>query len=47
MGLQVVMTFLSQFMENNSNVSGVETNGTLGCSGFTNGDLFYMTAHGK
>lgn len=31
----------------NSNASGVQSNGVLGCSGFTNGDLFYVTVYGK
>ena len=31
----------------NSNASGVQSFGVLGCSGFTNGDLFYVTVYGK
>jgi len=30
----------------NSNASGVATNGTVGLSGLTSGDQFYMTVYG-
>lgn len=31
----------------NSNASGVQSNGVLGCSGFTSGDDIYVTVYGK
>lgn len=31
----------------NSNASGVQSNGVLGCSGFAAGDDFYVTVYGK
>ena len=31
----------------NSNASGVQSNGVLGFSGFTSGDVFYVPVYGK
>lgn len=31
----------------NSNASGVQSNGVLGCSGFAIGDDFYVTVYGR
>lgn len=31
----------------NSNASGVAALGTVGCSGFTSGDVFYITVYGR
>lgn len=31
----------------NSNASGVASNGVLGLSGFTNGDVIYVTVYGR
>lgn len=31
----------------NSNAVGVATPGTVGCSGFTSGDEFYLTVYGR
>lgn len=31
----------------NSSASGVESHGVLGCSGFTSGDVLYVTVYGR
>lgn len=31
----------------NSNASGVQSNGVLGCSGFTSGDQLYVQVYGR
>lgn len=35
------------FIYANSNASGVASNGVLGCSGFTSGDVIYVTVYGR
>lgn len=31
----------------NSNASGVQSNGVLGCTSFTSGDIIYVTVYGR
>ncbi len=41
------MTTLNARVWPNSNASGVQSNGVLGCSGFVSGDVLYVTVYGK
>lgn len=36
-----------QFIYINSNASGVLSNGVIGCSGFTSGDVLYVLCYGR
>ena len=41
------MTTLNARVWPNSNASGVQSNGVLGCSGFVSGDILYVTVFGR
>lgn len=47
MGISSMTTNASFKVAINSNASGVASNGVLGCSGFTNGDVVYVTVFGR
>lgn len=46
-GISSATTMASMHIKKNLNASGVAANGSLGMSGFTSGDLVFVTVYGR